>query len=334
VQFWLRYDLRSPEFAAPVATLAHTAIEQAEWADTRGFSAVQLAEHHGTEDGYNPSPLLLGAAIAARTKNIRLAPVVVVPLQDPVRLAEDMCVLDQLSLGRLEMTAALGYVPSEFEMYGISTKERGARTDQALQVLRAAFDGRPFDLDGRTGTISPRPYSDAGPPLFVGGSVLATARRAGKYGDGFYPMNPSPEMIAAYEQACAEHGRPVGPVITAPPPNYIHVSRDPERDWNRIAPYVMHESNAYAKLAEQLGQMTPYGHADTIDDLRKQGTYLVLTPQECIDYLRPHRDKHHMVFAMLTGGLDPDLSWESLELLGSEVVPVLRAEEASPASRS
>lgn len=331
MEFWLRYDLRSPAFAPPISILAQTAIEQAEWADTRGFAAVQLAEHHGTEDGYNPSPLLLGAAIAARTKNQRLAPIVVMPLHDPVRLAEDVCVLDQISCGRVDLTAALGYVPSEFEMFGVSLKERGARTDQALQVLRAAFDGRPFELDGRRGTISPRPYTEAGPPLFVGGSVPAAARRAGKYGDGFYPMNPSPDMIAAYEQACADHGRPVGPVITAPPPNYIHVSRDPERDWERIAPYVMHESNAYARLAKELGQKTPYEPADSVVDLRKQGSYLVLTPKECVDYLRPHLDKHHMVFAMLTGGLDPDVSWESLELLAAEVVPVLQAETAAGA---
>ncbi|RHW26241.1 LLM class flavin-dependent oxidoreductase [Nocardioides immobilis] len=333
MEFWLRYDLRSPEFAAPVSALAQTAIEQAEWADTRGFAAVQLSEHHGSADNYNPSPLLLGAAIAARTKNMRLAPVVIVPLQDPVRLAEDVCVLDQLSMGRVELTAALGYVPSEFEMFGVSMKDRGARTDRALQVLRAAFDGRPFDFDGRQGTISPRAHSEAGPPLFVGGSVPAAARRAGKYGDGFYPMTGSEGMIGEYERACADHGRPVGPIITAPPPNYIHVSRDPERDWERIAPYVMHESNSYAQLAKELGQQTPYAEVETVDDLRKLGTYLVLTPEECIDYLRPHRDKHHMVFAMLTGGLDPDLSWESLELLAAEVVPVLQA-DAEPGASS
>ncbi|MGW6335932.1 LLM class flavin-dependent oxidoreductase [Nocardia rhamnosiphila] len=294
MEFWLRYDLRSPEFAAPISTLAQVAIEQAEWADARGFAAGQLAEHHGTEDGYNPSPLLLGAATASRTKNVRLAPIVVVPLQDPVRLAEDLCVLDQLSRGRLELTVALGYVPAEFDMYGIPIKERGARMDQALGVLRAAFDGRPIDIDGRAGTVTPRPYADGGPPLYVGGGVLAAARRAGKYGDGFYPMDRSPETIAAYEQACADYNRPIGPIITAPPPNYIHVSRDPERDWQRIAPFDMHESNAYAGLAKQLGQKTPYDHADTVDDLRRQGAYLVLTPEECIDYLRPHRDKHHM----------------------------------------
>jgi alkanesulfonate monooxygenase SsuD/methylene tetrahydromethanopterin reductase-like flavin-dependent oxidoreductase (luciferase family) len=325
MEFWLRYELRSPDFAAPTSSLAATAIEQAAWADGRGFSAVQLSEHHGSDDGYNPSPLLLGAAIAARTTSMRLAPIVILPLHDPVRLAEDLCVLDQLSLGRVEVTAALGYVPSEFDMFGVRLEERGARADLALEVLRDAFAGRPYEYDGRRGTVRPGPYSDGGPPIFIGGTVPAAARRAGRFGDGFYPMNPSPAMLAEYEWACHEHGRPVGPVITAPPPLYIHVSRDPDRDWARIAPYVLHEVNTYARLTKELA-FTPYREAGTVEELRAQGDYLVLTPEDCVDYLRGHLDKYHMVFSMLVGGLDPELSWESLELLADEVVPVLQRE--------
>jgi alkanesulfonate monooxygenase SsuD/methylene tetrahydromethanopterin reductase-like flavin-dependent oxidoreductase (luciferase family) len=329
VEFWLRYDLRSPEFGAPTSVLAATAIEQAEWADSRGFSAVQLAEHHGAADGYNPSPLLLGAAIASRTTNVRIAPIVLLPLHDPVRLAEDVCVLDQISRGRVELETVLGYVPAEFAMFGVSVHERGPRADRALQVLRDAFDGRPFDYDGRHGTVSPSPYSDGGPPIFVGGSVNASARRAARLGDGYYPMTGAEGTIAEYERACSEFGRPVGRVITAPPGLFIHVSEDPERDWERVGPHLMYESNAYTQLARELGQEVPYSEVADVAELRKRGSYLVLTPEECVAYLTSHRDKYHMVFAALTGGMDPALSWESLELLADRVIPAMQAQDAA-----
>lgn len=322
MEFWLRYDLRAPAFAPPVSTIARTAIEQAEWADSRGFSAVQLPEHHGSVDGYNPSPLLFGAAIASRTQQMRLSPIVLLPLQDPVRLAEDISVLDQLSMGRLDLTVALGYAPPEFDMYGVSIQDRSTLADRALRVLRAAFDGEPFDFDGRHGTVTPRAYSDTG--IYVGGSVPASARRAGRFGDGFFPMVQSPKMIAEYRRACGEHGRPVGPIITMPPALHIHVTRDPERDWQRIAPAVMHESNSYARLAKTLGQLTHYPEVSTIDELRSHGGYLVITPEECVAYLQEHRDKHAVVFAPMAGGLDAAMSWESLELIAAEVLPAFR----------
>lgn len=324
MQFWLRYDLRRPSFGAPTSSLAAVAVEQAAWADGRGFTAVQLPEHHGTADGYNPSPLMLGAAIAARTSEMRLAPVVILPLHDPVRIAEDLCVLDQLSQGRVELTVVLGYTPSEFDMFGVSLAERGMRADLGLQVLRDVFAGRPYEHEGRQGQVTPGTYSEGGPPIFVGGSVGATARRAARFGDGYYPQIASPEMLAEYEQACRQYGRPVGQVVTAPPPLYIHVSRDPERDWPRVAPFLMHETNSYARQAKALGQYSPFTEVETVEALRAQGAYLVLTPGECVDYLRGHQDKYHMVFPMLAGGLDPSLSWESLELLVNEVIPALQ----------
>ena len=95
--FGLRYDLRRPDFCtATNSELADTAIEQCVWADQLGFATVTLSEHHGSPDGYLPSPLVLGAAIAARTQNIRLMfAALIAPLHDPVRLAEDIAYLDE-----------------------------------------------------------------------------------------------------------------------------------------------------------------------------------------------------------------------------------------------
>ena len=122
----LKFDFRhSP--ASPVSreTLYQVALEQCEWADKKGFAHFAVSEHHGAADGYIPSPLMMLSAIAARTKHARLqACVLVLPYHDPLRIAEDMAVLDNISNGRVEIVVAAGYVPSEFEMFGKSLKDR------------------------------------------------------------------------------------------------------------------------------------------------------------------------------------------------------------------
>jgi len=109
----LRYDMRAPAFGAPAAALYAAALEQAAFADAHGFDAVQLSEHHGSEDGYLPAPLVLAAAIAGRTKGIRLEiAALILPLHEPLRVAEDVAVLDLASAGRVELVIGAGYVPA------------------------------------------------------------------------------------------------------------------------------------------------------------------------------------------------------------------------------
>src|SRR5690606_421190 len=108
----IKYDLRAPAFGASAPALYRAAVEQCSWADRHGFGTVMLAEQHGSDDGYLPSPVALGCAIAAVTEQIRIrVQALIAPFHDPLRLAEDLAVLDLLSAGRAEITAAGGYVP-------------------------------------------------------------------------------------------------------------------------------------------------------------------------------------------------------------------------------
>src|SRR5262245_37153978 len=104
------------------------ALEMAEWADRLGALTVAVSEHHGSDDGYLPSPLVMLSAIAARTTNVRLmAAALVAPFYDPIRLAEDLVVLDNISRGRVDLILGAGYVPSELAMYGVPSSTRPAR---------------------------------------------------------------------------------------------------------------------------------------------------------------------------------------------------------------
>jgi len=112
VDVTLSYDMRAPAFGTPAVDLYQAAVAQCAWADSQGFASVAVTEHHASDDGYLPSPIVLGSALAAATGRmlIRLS-VVLLPLYDPLRAAEDLAVLDLIINGRLRLTVGAGYRP-------------------------------------------------------------------------------------------------------------------------------------------------------------------------------------------------------------------------------
>ena len=137
----LRFDMRAPAFGAPPVELYAAATEMCAWAEDHGALAAVLCEHHGAEDGYLPSPLILASAIAARTERLPLSLILLLPFYDPVRLAEDMAVLDIISKGRTSYILALGYRSEEFEHFGVDMRTRGRLVDQKLDLLRKLMVG-------------------------------------------------------------------------------------------------------------------------------------------------------------------------------------------------
>jgi alkanesulfonate monooxygenase SsuD/methylene tetrahydromethanopterin reductase-like flavin-dependent oxidoreductase (luciferase family) len=326
-ELWMRFDIRGGGLAVPTSTLAGAAIEQAAWAERHGFDAILLSEHHGTDDGYNPSPMILAAAIAARTQRVRLQlGALIAPLHDALRLAEDICVLDNVSNGRVDVTIGIGYVPSEFTMFGIDYQRRVAIAEESIATLRQAFTGEPFEFRGRPARITPAPVQKGGPRILLAGSVMATAKRAARLADGMFPVIASPELFACYREECVRLGRPVGRIVDMTGPVFVHVSEDPDRDWPRLAPHLLHEMNCYGKWAsESPGMLSPFQPVTDAAALKASGAYLVLTPDACVKFLAAQRaaDRYTM-FNPLCGGLHPDVAWESLELFAAKVLPQLR----------
>ncbi|HEY1465789.1 MAG TPA: LLM class flavin-dependent oxidoreductase [Acidimicrobiales bacterium] len=191
--FGLRFDFRNPGFAGTTMDERYrAALAMAEWADHLGAVALILSEHHGSDDGYLPSPLPLAAAMAARTSNVRInLAALVASFHDPLRLAEDIAVVDLISEGRLDLIITNGYVGDEFAMFGQPISGRAQRTTELVSVLRQAWTGEPFEYRGRTVTVTPRPHQDGGPKISLGGSTEPAARRAARIGDGFMPTTPA-----------------------------------------------------------------------------------------------------------------------------------------------
>jgi alkanesulfonate monooxygenase SsuD/methylene tetrahydromethanopterin reductase-like flavin-dependent oxidoreductase (luciferase family) len=323
VSLSLRYDLRMAPFgAASHVELYRAALEQAVWAESLGFDAVHLSEHHGTDDGYCPSPLVFAAAIAGRTERLRIECVIPLSLHDPVRIAEDVAVLDVISNGRLDLMIVAGYAAPEFAMFGRKLADRPALIEDGVGVLRSAWQGSQFEYAGRPVKVTPLPAQAGGPRLVFGGSTPASARRAARLADGFSPMNPA--LRDAYVRASRDAGREPGPAPRPSRGGFVFVSHDPDRDWAKIAPYALHESNAYGAMLTAAGIKGPFETVADAEELRATGRYAVVTPDRCIDLLA---GVESWMLHPLMGGLPPELSWQSLETIASEVLPVLRGEQ-------
>jgi alkanesulfonate monooxygenase SsuD/methylene tetrahydromethanopterin reductase-like flavin-dependent oxidoreductase (luciferase family) len=317
--FGMRFDFRNPSMAGTtMAERFDAALEMAEWSDRLGCLSIAVSEHHGSSDGYLPSPLPMIAAMAARTTNVRFTvAALIAPFYDPIRLAEDLLVLDNLSRGRVDLIVAGGYVRQEFEMYDVAPKERGRLVTEAVATLRAAFRGEPFEYRGRTVHLTPPPYG-TGPSISLGGSSAAAARRAARIADGFVPSVP--QVWEFYREEVLRLGKPdPGPSIMGEN-RVVALAEDPEEGWRRMAPFFLHETNAYGVWQAQEDVAPTFREVEDDEALRGTGQYAVLTPDEFVQELR----EAPFPFALLhplVGGMPPDLAWSSLSLFEDRVVP-------------
>jgi alkanesulfonate monooxygenase SsuD/methylene tetrahydromethanopterin reductase-like flavin-dependent oxidoreductase (luciferase family) len=261
--------------------------------------------------------------VAGRTEHLKLRPMVIAPFADPLRLAEELAVLDLASAGRLTPIVLAGYAPHELEMFGVDRRQRGALVEEAVEVLKQAWTGEPFTFRGRTVRVTPRPHQQPRPTIVVGGMSTAGARRAARIGDEFQAGEGG--HWRAYVEACAELGREPGARWIAGPA-FLYVTDDPEKAWPELAPYISHHSSAYAALsqADHGADATVFPRAASVEELRAAGPYKVVTPDEAVALGEQFDPAGALILTPMIGGLPPDLSWPSLELFEAEVLPRLR----------
>lgn len=318
----IRYECRAPAGLSPMSLeeVYETTLEQVAWIDAQGFPVtVNFSEHHGSEDGYLPSPFVLAAAAAAITRHVRILVNVVLPLWDPLHVAEEAAVLDQLSKGRTQLLLMGGFVPEEFETFGADVQRRGELMEEGVQVLRQAWTGEPFEFRGRRCRITPRPLQRPHPPLFMGAASPAAARRAARIGDGFIAV---PALNPHYLAECAAVGRT--PRHQGEMPfSYLYVCRDPDSTWKRLAPYCLNETNMYARWQASASQGGMFKPATDPDALRALKIYQPVTPEAVLLRAPSLAANDGIVLHPLISGLAKDLSWEGLRLFFGKVAPGL-----------
>ena len=311
-------------------------IELVKLVEEVGLDAAWVSEHHFAEDGYLPSLLPMLAAYAAVTENIELGTgVVLAPFHDPIRLAEDFAVVDQIAGGRLICGLGIGWRDEEFREFGIETKTRVRRMSEIVDVLRLSWNEERFDYEGKyyshSGVaVTPKPARV--PPIFIGGFVDDAIRRAGRIGDGYISSRASPERARqAFEiatQARAEAGHE-GPPMVALLHN-AYVTTDPDRDWPMIRAGAGHQLGTYSGW--RAGTDVPGRRLEVIppDDEELRGMTAYGTPDQVIDTLAPLAEllgsypEGHLIVRLHYPGMTAEPAAQAIRLFADEVAPALR----------
>jgi alkanesulfonate monooxygenase SsuD/methylene tetrahydromethanopterin reductase-like flavin-dependent oxidoreductase (luciferase family) len=200
--------------------------------------------------------------------------------------------------------------------------KRLALMNEALDVLRKAWTGEPFEYHGRTVRVTPKPVQPSGPKIYMGGSTDKSAIRAARGGYQYFPGHP--DLFEIYRAEREKAGFPPPETIPRGVATFLYVSDDPDRDWPLLARHLAYATNTYAEWAKERGTgQTRYEAAGSLEALKAMPNIKVLTTGECFDYLEECGPDAAVTFHALLGGLDPALSWRSLRLFETSVLPRL-----------
>ena len=209
LRFGVCYDFRNPpDSGVTDRALYAEVLEQVRWLDQIGADLVWFTEHHFVDDGYLPSWTPVAGAMAAVTERVRFGTdICLLPFNHPVRLAEDLAVLDNLSGGRVELGVGMGYAPHEFRGFGLPVARRVSLMDEGIEVLQRCFSGERFSYRGKRYQledvlITPGYVQDGGPPLWIAAMSEAGAVRAARYGANFLPQGMRARSLTPGSTRC------------------------------------------------------------------------------------------------------------------------------------
>jgi alkanesulfonate monooxygenase SsuD/methylene tetrahydromethanopterin reductase-like flavin-dependent oxidoreductase (luciferase family) len=218
----------------------------------------------------------------------------------------------------------LGYRPEEFESFGIDMAERGAIVERNLEILLRALREGTFEHEGRTISVTPRPYTTGGPNIAYGGGSKAAARRAARFGLDFFAQGNAPGLEDAYREEAKRLGHEPGNAMVPDPklPATTFVAGDLDKAWDEVGPYLLHDAVTYASWNPGATHTANISRGTTIDELRaEQGSHRIFTVDEAVEHVRTHG---YLSLHPLCGGVPPEVAWPYLECVVNEVLPQLQ----------
>ncbi|WP_241831128.1 LLM class flavin-dependent oxidoreductase [Parafrankia soli] len=318
----LRLNLTQPGLDPSEMSARHqAALEMCAHVEEHGFDLVNLEEHHGVDNGWSPAPLALAGLVLGRCSRLPVSiAALLLPLHDPIRVAEDIAVLDLASGGRLSVVLGVGYRPSEYAAHGKDWARRGALMDECVDTLLKAWTGEPFDHRGTTVRVTPRPFTQPHPPVMIGGSSKVSARRAIRFDLPFAPAGHLPDIASYYHEQCAASGVEARCRMPGPGVTMMFIHEDPDEAWATLGHHLLHEAVTYSAWQTPDVRSAHRSSATTVAELRAEGTYQILTPEQALAH------GQHSGFAIhaLCGGMPIAEGWRCLTLFTDKVLPFLR----------
>jgi alkanesulfonate monooxygenase SsuD/methylene tetrahydromethanopterin reductase-like flavin-dependent oxidoreductase (luciferase family) len=261
----------------PFERLYSESLDQIVEAERLGFDSAWITEHHFCDDGYTPSPLVIGAAIGARTKRLRIGTnLLVLPLHNPLRIAEDAATLSLLTGGRFDLGVGIGYREVEFREFGRELKQRPSLVEESIEIIRRAWAGERINFSGKrfkVGDLRVTPLPEHTPQLYLGGLAEPAIDRAARIADGFLSTGSMGHDV--YLDSLRKQGRsPEDGVIIAG--SWAIVSSDPEREARAVGAHALYQSNQYIEWGA-------FGPPDTTPHFPDAATALALGPYHLWD---------------------------------------------------
>lgn len=311
-------DMRNPPpWRRPYGELYGRMLEHLQDADRLGLGSVWLTEHHLFEDGYLPQPLTLAAAIAVRTRHLRIGTAVLqAPIRPAIDIAEQAAIVDILSGGRLELGLGAGYRIPEWQAFGVDGSRRFELLEDRVREIRRLWE---------SGEATPTPIQPE-LPIWIGSESPRGARLAGRLGEGLLVLNE--DLLAIYRRQLAESGHDANAARVSGCANLLLVD-DPEQAWPIVAPHLRYQWQSYENYAVEGYDRTPR-EVDP-ERLRTSGTPIlprfdVVTPEEAAARLLPWLSPlpvAHVYFWASIAGLTDALVSRHIELLATKLTPLL-----------
>lgn len=249
VNYGLWYDFRNPEqWRQPFEQFYAERLDQIADAETLGFDSVWLTEHHFCDDGYTPSPLVICGAIGARTQRMHMGTnLMLLPIADPVRVAEDAATLSLMSRGRFDLGVGLGYREVEFTQFGRKVSHRPSLVEEGIEIIRRAWSGKPVNFSGKrfeVGDLCITPVPENPPQILLGGMAPPAIDRVARVADGF--LSTGGLGLDLYCEALERHGKTTadGNVILG---CWAIIAEDPEKEAANVGDHVLYQANEYIR---------------------------------------------------------------------------------------
>ncbi len=309
-------------------------LEEVTRAEALGFDSVWMEEHHSVTNHYWPSPLTVLAGFATRTSRVRLGTdIAVAAFHHPVRLAEDVAMLDVMSGGRVTLGIAIGYKPDEFALYGVDLEKRGARFEEQLAIMRGLWSGARVSFKGTyytvEGRLEPGPVQKPHPPLWIGGWGDITLRRAATLADNWIPGPTADlERLLRAKSQFLENRRAAGraePIVEWPLTRDLIIA-----DTDRKARELAEEHIMMAYRREYAGGWRhPFIDASIATDLDRlmEDRFIIGGPDQCITKIRRFVEEYgmtHLICRTFFPGMPHAHIMRELELVAKEVMPAFR----------